>query len=135
MPYAVCYITGFNGFTVQSLFPDTFYRFANRHVGMQSYKLGGHYASGRIRGILQYFIDQLPGICIRVFQDTLDYIGRHFLHDVDHIVNIKLIDDFMQFCIGKTSDKYFLLIIIHFNKSLCGQALGQDPEQQQDILF
>ena len=103
------------------------------HLWAQGNILRGHQRAGGIFGIAQDLIDGLAHFRISLLQDTLDHIGRHFLHQVSGIIHIQLVHDLFQLVVGKAPDQQFLSIGLHFHEGLCRQLLGQQAEYQRNL--
>ena len=70
-----------------------------------------------------------------MLQNTLDHIGGHFLHDVNRIVQIQLVQHFFQLCVGEAVDEHFLTAGLQFHEDLRRQLLGQQTVQQRHQLL
>ena len=68
-----------------------------------------------------------------VLEDALDHVGRHFLHDVHRIVQIQLVEHFLQLGVGKALDQQLLLVGVQLHEHLRRQLLGQQTEQQRQV--
>ena len=66
-----------------------------------------------------------------VRQNTLDHIGRHFLYNIDRVVEVKLIQHLFQLVVGKALNQQFLQIGVHFHKGFGGQLLREQAENQR----
>ena len=70
-----------------------------------------------------------------MLQNPFDHVGGHFLHDVNGIVQIQLVQHFLQLRVGKAADQQLLLIAFQLHEHLCCLLLGQQTEQQGQRLF
>ena len=68
-------------------------------------------------------------------QDALDHVGRHLLHDIHGIVQIQLVQHFLEFRVGKALNQHFLLVGVQLHEYLRRLLLGQQPEYQRKGLF
>ena len=106
----------------------------HRHVLLQVHKLGGHDAAGGVVGIFQNLVDALAHLRVRVLQNALDHVGGHFLHDVYGIVQIQLVQHFLQLGVGEALDQKLLFIGVQLHEYLRRQLLGQQAEHQRHPL-
>ena len=86
-------------------------------------------------GILEELVDQAAHLRCGVLRDALDHIGGHLFHDVHRVVHVEFVDDFFQFIVGKALDEQFLGLRGHLHKRLCRQFLGQQPEEQGELIL
>ena len=70
-----------------------------------------------------------------MLQNPLDHVGGHFLHDVNGIVQIQLVQHFLQLRVGKAADQQLLLVTFQLYEHLCRLLLRQQTEQQGQGLF
>ena len=104
----------------------------HRHVPLEVDELGGHDGAGRVLRILQNLVDALAHLRVGVGQDALDHVGRHFLHNVNGIVQIQLIQHFLQLAVGKAADQRLLMLRTQLDKDLRRILLGQQTKDQRD---
>ena len=70
-----------------------------------------------------------------MLQDTLDYVGGHFLNDVHGIVQIQLVQNLLQLRVGKAANQKLLLVALQLHEHLGGLLLRQQAEQQRQRLL
>ena len=124
-----CYVAGIDCLLVHTRFTNTLNCLNDRHLRTQGYILRGHDGTGGILRIAQQVVDLLAHLRIRLCQDPLDHIGRHFLDQIHGIVHIEFLNHIVEFCIGKAPDQQFLFLRLHLDKRLCRQFLWQQTEQ------
>ena len=73
--------------------------FADRHVRAQGNVLGRHDRACGILGVTQDFVDLLAHLGVRLREDSLDDVCRHFLDDIHRVVDVKLVDDLFQLAV------------------------------------
>ena len=128
-------IADVDGFLVRAGAADALQCVQHGHGGLQIHILRSHDGAGGILRVFQNFVDALPHIRVGVLQNPLDHIGGHFLHDVNRIVQIQLVQHFFQFRVGKALDQQLLLVAFQLHEYLGGLLLGQQAEQQGQGLF
>ena len=128
-------IADVDGLLVRASAADALQGVLHRHGGLQIHILRGHDGAGGILGVLENFVDALSYIRVGVLQDTLDYVGGHFLHDVHGIVQIQLVQNLLQLRVGKAANQKLLLVALQLHEHLGGLLLRQQAEQQRQRLL
>ena len=80
-------------------------------------------------------VDGLAHFRVCLAENSPHHIGRHFLNDVNGIVNIQFIQHFLQLVVGKAPDQKLLILRFHLNEGLRCQLLGKQAEHQRDPLI
>ena len=135
MPPVINDVADVDGLLVRSGPADALQGVLHRHGLLQIHKLRGHNGAGGILRIFQNFVDAFAHIRVGVLQNPLDHVGGHFLHDVNGIVQIQLVQHFLQLRVGKAADQQLLLVAFQLYEHLCRLLLRQQTEQQGQRLF
>ena len=85
----------------------------------------------QVFGVAQDLIDLLAHFRLGLREDTLDDVCRHFLDNIDRVIDVQLVDDLLQLRVGKAADEKLLKLRRHLDKCLRRQLLRQKPEQQR----
>ena len=72
---------------------------------------------------------------VRLREDAAHNVRGHFLHDIDGIVDIQLVEHLAQLGVRKAADEQLLRVRLHFDERLGRQLLRQQPEQQRQAGF
>ena len=67
-------------------------------------------------------------------QDALDHVGGHLLHDVHRVVQVQLVQHFLQLRVGKALDEHLLLLRIQLHEHLGRLLLGQQAEHHRHLV-
>ena len=105
------------------------------HILFQTQVLHIHNGAGGVLGILQHFVDGLAHFRGSLIQNTDDNAGGHLLHNVHGIVQVQLVQHFLQLRVGEAVDEHFLAVGLQLHEHLCRQLLGQQPVQQGHELL
>ena len=124
-------IAGVDRLLVDARAADAQNRLADGHVRAQGDIFGRHDRAGRILRIAQDLIDLLAHLRLRLAQNPLDDVGRHFFDDVDGVVDVQLVDDLLQLRVREAADQQLLRLRLHLDERLRRQLLRQQPEQQR----
>ena len=106
----------------------------HRHVLFQVHKLRSHDAAGGVVGVLEDLVDALAHLRVGVLEDALDHVGGHLLHNVNGIVQIQLVQHFLQLRVGKALDQQLLLVGVQLHEYLRCLLLGQQAEDQRHLF-
>ena len=68
-------------------------------------------------------------------EDALDHVGGHLLHDVHGVVQVELVQHFLQLRVGEALDQQLLLVAVQLHEHLRRLLLGQQPEHQGQHLL
>jgi len=107
----------------------------DRHGRAQGDVFGGHDAAGGILGIAQDLVDLLAHVRVRLRKNSLNHVGRHFLDDVDGIVDVQLVDNLLELGVGEAADQQLLCFGLHLDEGVSRELLGQKPEQERQTGF
>ena len=110
------------------------YRLLHGHVAAQVYEFGGHYAAGRIVGILQVAVDYVARFSGGVLEHALYHSRRQFLQHIDRVVHIQLLNYLPQLAVGGAFEYHLLHVAVQVGKHVRRQLLGQRAEQQPRLL-
>ena len=102
----------------------------HRHVLLQGQELHVHDGAGAVLGIFQNFIDGLAHFRRGLVQNTDHHAGGHLLHDVHGVVQIQLVQHFLQLGVGKAVDQHLLALALQLHEYLRRRLLGQQPVQK-----
>ena len=123
-----------DGLLVRAGAADALQGVLHGHGGLQVHVLRGHDAAGAVVGVFQDFVDALADVRVRVAQDALDHVGGHLLHDVHRVVQVQLVQHFLQLRVGKALDEHLLLLRIQLHEHLGRLLLGQQAEHQRHLV-
>ena len=129
------YETDVDGLLILADLADPGNGFPDVHVLFQIHKLCRHDAAGGVFRIIKILVDQPAVIRFRRTHDTLDHIGRQFLHHVHHIVHVQLIHNDRQLRVGDGVDDGLLIVYIKVGKYIRSHLLGQHAEDHGPALF
>ena len=107
----------------------------HRHVLLQGQELHVHNGAGTVLRVFQYFIDGFAHLRRGLVQDTDDHAGGHLLHDVHGVVQIQLVQHFLQLRVGEAVDEHFLAVGLQLHEHLRRRLLGQQTVQQGHLLL
>ena len=124
-----------DGLLVRASAADALQGVLHCHGGLQVHVLRGHDAAGAVVGIFQDLVDALAHLRVRVAEDPLDHVGGHLLHDVHGVVQIQLVQHFLQLGVGEALDQHLLLVAVQFHEYLRRLLLGQQAEHQGQGLL
>ena len=113
---------------------DTLKGVRHRHVLFQGQKLHVHDGACAVLGVFQNFVDGLAHLRRGLVQNTDHHAGGHLLHDVHRVVQIQLVQHFLQLRVGKAVDEHLLAFALQLHEHLCRRLLGQQPVQQRHDL-
>ena len=122
-------ITGVDGLLVNAGAPYALDRHLGSHVRPQRDELGGHDRAGAVLRIFEQLVDLLAHVLVGSAQNTLDDVGRHLFNKVYRVVQKQLVHDLLELAVRKAVDQKRLCVLVHFDKGLRRQLLGQKPEQ------
>ena len=131
----VRHIADVDRFHLLALTADPLERVLHRHGALEIEELRGHQGPRAVLGIFQNFIDALARVGVGVLQNTLDDIGGHLLHDIDGIVEIQLVEHFLQLRIGKAADQHFLRLRLQLDEHLRRRSLRKEAEDDRHLFF
>ena len=123
-----------DGLLVRAGAADALQGVLHGHGGLQVHVLRGHDAAGAVVGVFQDFVDALADVRVRVAQDALDHVGGHLLHDVHRVVQVQLVQHFLQLRVGKALDEHLLLLRIQLHEHLGRLLLGQQAEHHRHLV-
>ena len=128
-------IAGVDGLFVDAGTADAEDGFLHRHIRPQGHIFRRHDGAGGVFGVAQDLIDLLAHFRLGLREDTLDDVCRHFLDNIDRVIDVQLVDDLLQLRIREAADQQLLRLRLHFDEGLRGQLLRQQPEQQRQAGF
>ena len=128
---AARHVAGVDRLLVDARAADAQNRFLDRHIRAQGDIFGGHDRAGGILRVAQDLVDLLAHIRLGLGQDALHDVRGHFLHDIDGVVDVKLVDDLLQLGIREALNQKLLRLRLHFDERFGGQLLRQKPEQKR----
>ena len=134
MPPVINDVADVDGLLVRSGPADALQGVLHRHGLLQIHKLRGHNGAGGILRIFQNFVDAFAHIRVGVLQDPLDHVGGHLLHDVHRVVQVQLVQHFLQLRVGKALDEHLLLLRIQLHEHLGRLLLGQQAEHHRHLV-
>ena len=70
-----------------------------------------------------------------MLQDALDDVGGHFLHDIDCVIEVQLVKDFLELGVRKAADEHFLRVGVELDEHLRRRLLGKKTEQKRDAVL
>ena len=135
MAVVVHHVADVDGLLVRPGAADVFQGVLHGEVRPQVHELRGHDGAGGVLGVFQDLVDALAHLGVRVLQDALDHVGRHLLHDVHGVVQVQLVQHFLQLRVGKAPDQQLLLVAVQLHEDLRRLLLGQQAEEQWQGLL
>ena len=135
MTVVVHYVADVDGLLVRPGAADVLQGVLHGEVRPQVHELRGHDGAGGVLRVFQNFVDALARLRVRVLQDALDHIRRHLLHDVHGVIQIQLVQHFLQLRVGEALDQQLLLVAVQLHEDLRRLLLGQQAEEQWQGLL
>ena len=80
---------------------DAFESVLHGHIGCQADEFRRHDAAGAVFRVFHQFIDGFPAFRVAVAQDAVHYAGGHFFNHVHSIVEVHLLQHFLQLGIAE----------------------------------
>ncbi len=102
----------------------------HRHILLQGQELHVHDGAGGILGIFQDLVDRFAHLRRGLIQNADDHAGRHLLHDVHGVVQVQLVQHFLQLGVGKAVDEHLLTLRLQLHEHLRRRLLRQQTVQQ-----
>ena len=134
MPVLIDDVAGVDRFFIKAGFADVTERFINRHLCLEIDKLRRHNAAGAVGRVLKNLVDAAAQGRVRVLDDTLDNVGRHFFDNRYGIIGKQLTDHCPEFVIRETANHSFLFLGVHFNEGFCCQVFRQQAKNKQKLI-
>ena len=106
----------------------------HRHILLQGQEFHVHDGTGAVLRVFQNFIDRLAHLRRGLIQNADHHAGGHLLHDVHGVVQIQLVQHFLQLGVGKAVDEHLLTLALQLHEYLRRRLLGQQPVQQRHDL-
>ena len=107
----------------------------HRHVLFQGQKLHVHDGAGGILRVLQDLVQGFAHFRRGFVQNTDDHAGGHLLNDVHGVVQIQLVQHFLQLGVGEAVDEHLLTVALQLDEDFRRQLLGQQAVQQGHVLL
>ena len=106
----------------------------HRHAVVQGDHLIRHDAAGGVLRVVQKRVDLFAGVGARDLQDTADDVGRHLFEEVDHIIEVQVLDEVPQFLVRDARDDALLVVRFQVRKDFGGDVLREDAEHLDHIF-
>ena len=135
MAVVVHHVADVDGLLVRAGAADVLQGVLHGEVRPEIHELRGHDGAGGVLGVFQDLVDAFPHLGIRVLQDALDHVGRHLLHDIHGVVQIELIQHFLQLRVGEALDQQLLLVAVQLHEDLRRLLLWEKAEEEGQGLL
>ena len=106
----------------------------HRHAVVQGDHLVRHDAAGGVFRVVEERVDLFAGVGTRDLQDTADDVGRHLFEEVDHIIEVQVLDEVPQFLVRDARDDALLVVGFEVREDFRGNVLREDTEDLDHIF-
>ena len=127
----VGHIAGVDRFLIDAGALDALGRLLHGHLRAERDELRRHDAAGAVLRIAQDLVDHPAHVGVGLPENALYDVCGHLLDEIDRVVHIQLVHDFLEFRVGKAADQQLLLLGLHFDERFRRQLLRQQPEEER----
>ena len=106
----------------------------HRHAVVQGDHLVRHDAAGGVLRVVEERIDLFACVRTRDLQDTGDDVGRHFLEEVDHVIEVQIVDEVAQFLVRDARDDALLVVRFQIGEDFRGDVFREDAEHLDHVF-